>query len=473
MPTSAHAARLMEWLHTQEAALIGRILDHALRNGFTAYTSTLGEAWRMSIAGLTRSLSISLEHTPEVPELRPLEDYSLDPAAAFGVREAKLHRPRGVPLSMFIALFQYYRQSYLEVLAETRWPEPEGAWAALYLTRFFDRVELGFLTEWNVCGQDSQLQDLQALNRKVTNEKNRFLTIFESLGVPVILLDASGRVDLMNFAASQLLRGEGLPGGFYYDPERHKEPLGVFDREIAQFCNACEAQSSFEAELLVDGQKRRVFVVRFRRMLDVSLKFVGISMILTDVTELKRSQQRLAELALELQVANVKLEELARLDPLTGVFNRRVLMSRMTAEVDRCQRHATPLSLAILDLDHFKEINDTHGHLVGDQVLVAVSKVLLAGVRSTDCVARFGGEEFCILLSHSDSEGGQICTERLRHQIEKLAFQGKDDGRFGITCSIGLSVLSESIPDLSTLLGRADAALYQAKVRGRNQVCLD
>jgi len=472
MPTSAHATRLMEWLHTKEDALIARILDHALRNGFTAYTSTLGEAWRMSIAGLTRSLSISLENTPEVPELRPLEDYSLDPAAAFGIREAKLHRPRGVPLSMFIALFQYYRQSYLEVLAETRWPAPEGAWAALYLTRFFDRVELGFLSEWNVCEQDGQLQSLQAVNRKVTNEKNRFLTIFESLGVPVILLDASGRVELMNFAASQLLRGEGLPGGCYYAPEQPKEPLGVFEREIAQFCNSCAAHSSFEAELL-DGQLLRVFVVSLRRLLDVSLKFVGISMILNDVTELKRSQQELAGLALDLQVANVKLEELARLDPLTGVLNRRALMSRMTAEVDRCKRYASPLSLAILDLDHFKEINDTHGHLMGDQVLVEVSQCLSAVLRRTDCVARFGGEEFCILLPHSDSVGGLTCAERLCNQIEKLSFQGSDEGMFGITCSIGLCALSESIPDLSTLLGRADHALYQAKALGRNQVCLD
>jgi diguanylate cyclase (GGDEF)-like protein len=169
---------------------------------------------------------------------------------------------------------------------------------------------------------------------------------------------------------------------------------------------------------------------------------------------------------------NVRLEQLATTDPLTHLLNRRALTERLTTEMERALRYDTSVALLLIDLDHFKRVNDTHGHLVGDAVLRDVSDVLLAGVRSSDMVGRYGGEEFLIVLPETDDDGATAFAERLRERIDEHGFRPwEDDRALRMTASIGVATFPAArIESVEDLFARADAALYRAKADGRNRV---
>ena len=168
---------------------------------------------------------------------------------------------------------------------------------------------------------------------------------------------------------------------------------------------------------------------------------------------------------------NRRLELLAHTDPLTKTLNRRALSERLGAEMERVRRYDTTLSLLLIDLDHFKQINDTHGHLAGDDVLVEIAAVLQRVVRAVDVVARYGGEEFVIVLPETGGPGAEAFAERLRELIEGHSFVASRGRPIRLTTSIGVSVFPgfgvESVEDL---LANADQALYRAKTEGRNRV---
>jgi two-component system cell cycle response regulator len=168
---------------------------------------------------------------------------------------------------------------------------------------------------------------------------------------------------------------------------------------------------------------------------------------------------------------NRRLEALATTDPLTRVLNRRALLDRLTAEVDRARRFGSALSLLLLDVDHFKEINDTAGHLAGDSVLRQLGALLEDAVRKVDVVARYGGEEFVAILPETASEGGVIFAERLRERIAEQAFDVGAEQPVHLTVSIGIATFPHPrVASTEDLFARADEALYRAKSDGRNQV---
>ena len=173
----------------------------------------------------------------------------------------------------------------------------------------------------------------------------------------------------------------------------------------------------------------------------------------------------------ELKTAETKLVEMATQDFLTGLLNRRETFHRLDEELQRSRRLATPFSVLLLDLDHFKQVNDVHGHSAGDLVLQAVAAALRQGVRPYDLCCRYGGEEFLVILPETALEAAAGIAERLRHDIEnlKIAVTKKTDLR--ITASIGAATLvgNESIDQL---IARADEAMYNAKASGRNRVSL-
>jgi two-component system cell cycle response regulator len=168
---------------------------------------------------------------------------------------------------------------------------------------------------------------------------------------------------------------------------------------------------------------------------------------------------------------NARLEVLAHTDPLTQVLNRRALTVRLSSEMERAKRYDSVITLLMLDLDHFKGINDTAGHLVGDDVLREVAALLQESIRSVDIVARYGGEEFVVVLPETAQIGAVKFAERTRERVERTAFTPVHGG-VRLTASIG--VASYPAPDVAgvdDLFARADEALYRAKAAGRNKVC--
>ncbi|MBP2295950.1 diguanylate cyclase [Azospirillum rugosum] len=181
-------------------------------------------------------------------------------------------------------------------------------------------------------------------------------------------------------------------------------------------------------------------------------------------------EARVAERTRALEDANAKLERLATVDPLTAVWNRRHFLELAGAELGRARRHGRRLSVFLLDLDHFKAVNDGYGHAAGDEVLrVAVSRAREA-LRTSDQIARFGGEEFAILLPETDLAGAHVVAERVRAAIAgaPVAVEGR---AIPITGSLGVAEWDGVEPSIEQTLRRADTALYDAKQAGRNRVC--
>ncbi len=169
---------------------------------------------------------------------------------------------------------------------------------------------------------------------------------------------------------------------------------------------------------------------------------------------------------------NARLEHLAQTDPLTQLLNRRALTERITAEMERALRYDSTLALLMIDLDHFKRVNDTYGHLVGDDVLRDVAALLSETIRGSDIVARYGGEEFLMLLPETDDAGADMFAERIRAAIEAHKFaDNRENPTLRLTTSIGIAMFPAArIESVEDLFARADAALYRAKADGRNRV---
>lgn len=189
--------------------------------------------------------------------------------------------------------------------------------------------------------------------------------------------------------------------------------------------------------------------------------------------EERKLQTELADKNVQLRSMNQKLVELAVRDELTGLYNHRFFQERMTEEFARAARYHYPLSCLVIDIDHFKQINDTHGHFVGDEILKELAIFLSSRLRQADTVARFGGEEFVVLLPYVGYEGSALLAERLRKKIMDQLFAVQPNLGLKLTVSIGLASYPEDPVDRKeTLLFYADKALYRAKGSGRNRVYL-
>lgn len=178
-----------------------------------------------------------------------------------------------------------------------------------------------------------------------------------------------------------------------------------------------------------------------------------------------------AQLLENTRAENTRLEVLAHTDPLTQALNRRALTVRLVSEMDRARRYDAALSMLMVDLDHFKKINDSQGHLVGDDVLREIAMLLQESVRSVDFVARYGGEEFVVVLPETPQAGAAKFAERMRERIAATKFVPAHGGVL-LTASIGVAAYpSSEVHTVDDLFARADEALYRAKAEGRNRVC--
>jgi two-component system cell cycle response regulator len=173
------------------------------------------------------------------------------------------------------------------------------------------------------------------------------------------------------------------------------------------------------------------------------------------------------------QADNLRLEALARTEPLTQLLNRPPQLTQLGTEVERTRRYNAPLSILMIDVDEFKDVNDTYGHLAGDQVLVEVALILARTARSVDSVARYGGDEFVIAVPETGEAGAIAFAERLRDKIQAHPFDIGKGEPVHLTVSIGVADFPEpKVETAEDLLDCADRALYRAKAGGRNLVCV-
>jgi two-component system, cell cycle response regulator len=184
-----------------------------------------------------------------------------------------------------------------------------------------------------------------------------------------------------------------------------------------------------------------------------------------------RTQLRIKDLNDQLRVANDRLKELADTDDLTGLYNMRSLYQKLDQELERARRFDRQVCVVMIDMDRFKSVNDGHDHLFGSYVLAEVGKMIREGLRSIDIGARYGGDEFLIVLTETTKEGAFQYCDRLREQIAARAFtNGKDQIRLTASLGFAITPAGDSTTDARSLVRSADVALYESKRAGRNRV---
>lgn len=293
---------------------------------------------------------------------------------------------------------------------------------------------------------------------RAAEERTRL--ILESAGEGIYGLEPDGRASFVNPAAARMLgySPEELVGELMHPLVHHSYPDATpYPQEncpmYAAFTDGKARVVTDEVLWRKDGSSFPVEYTSTPTRKDGQL--VGAVVVFRDITERKRVE--------------AELQRLAATDPLTGLANRRHFMSTAEAETARARRYDNPLSVIIADLDHFKKINDRHGHAKGDEALVEIAKRCLEGVRMSDVFARFGGEEFAALLPMTTLPQAELLANRLRLMIEQLEIE-TDEGPMSLTVSFGVAQFSPKDGSIENTLNRADKALYAAKTAGRNRV---
>jgi diguanylate cyclase (GGDEF)-like protein/PAS domain S-box-containing protein len=285
--------------------------------------------------------------------------------------------------------------------------------------------------------------------------------VIEGMNESVVVLDQRGRVLDLNAAAQRALALSSA------EAVGHPLPRAL---EAARPAGSAPGRPAAPWEVVLDGG-RRTYQVSSSPLSRGSTP-LGEVLVLHDTTARKQTEAALLRAKEELQGANQQLALLANTDALTGLNNRRLFLHRLAEEAARARRHHQPLSVLMLDLDYFKRINDTFGHGVGDQVLVAAAGAIGAVKRETDISGRIGGEEFGLILPATDLEGARVMAERLRSSIGTQRHLTDDGSEFAVTASLGVASFASGVRDERELLSLADAALYYAKELGRDRVCV-
>lgn len=323
----------------------------------------------------------------------------------------------------------------LEIRGE---PLPGGGWVAIY-TDISDRKR-----------NEENLRRVKDMMSAAINFSPTFIWETDAEGNYSYL---QGVEHILGFTESELL---GLP-------RCHT----LCDAEHCTTCDVARCMAARESidRVVVESKSKAGSVVWLstsaQQVVDHEGRYQGYRGVDVDITEITQARQALEQLALH--------------DPLTGLANRRKFQDRFQLEHLRQARSGQPLTVLLLDIDHFKQVNDGWGHIVGDTCLKKVAEVLLGNLRSIDLVARFGGEEFMVLLAETSAETGRLVAEKLRRALESQSIETglATQPVLQLTASFGVSVVlpSETIA-LEAVIERADRALYAAKCGGRNRVCL-
>lgn len=342
----------------------------------------------------------------------------------------------------------------------------------------------------------SSMIRLRRLEEASRNNAEKYKAIVENSPVHIIVLDRQFRMIEMNAAFRKSFSHVRENDNWFdacfdvqlLNPENHPVMLALGSGHKQDGVTDC----------IIQG-KRRFLQVHATPLKDVAGEVSSIIVVIIDVTEqhtleqdlrkqierhnraihhqdllsdhLMTVQRELKEKNAQLEEARRQLELLSITDPLTSLYNRRHFDEVLQSEAMRCRRYKHPLSLCIMDIDHFKLINDEYGHTTGDIVLKELGRMLQNHLRETDTIARYGGEEFAAILPETDSETAQMIADRLRRTVALHSFE-THAGSLHITISMGIKSVSQCQIDTLELIDQADAALYEAKRAGRNRVHL-
>lgn len=307
---------LVALLQKNESRLMTRILHYAIAYGYSQYTSTLTEAWRLSISGLTGAIARYVASNPvDAPVIDVHSNYKDDAIAGFGVIEAQRHRSRGIDLGMFLGLFKYYRDAYLDLIRDEITSGELAECYSKYLLRCFDRFELAFCIEWATKSEDAKLTELQTTNICLANEKNKYLTLFESFWNPIVVLNSANEIDNINMAGIQLLEQTSTTGYFHYNDEsasglldeksintrncKNKHVLDVFpclEKSLPAFDTYNATYNTFVTKIFnSSNEKEDDYSVTIFPMRDLSKKFTGKIIFFENITDKILVEKQLRE----------------------------------------------------------------------------------------------------------------------------------------------------------------------------------
>lgn len=302
------------------------------------------------------------------------------------------------------------------------------------------------------------ITEKKALERKLLLSRERFEAVVEATYDGIVTIDESQTIKLMNASARRIFGvGEAPMEGvslLRFMPQRFNDK---HRDHVKDFRDSTISARPMQSRRAVLG--RRADGTEFPVEITIAKIAVGhnieMTAVIRDVSEREQLMKELSEAAIR--------------DPMTGLFNRRHAMRVMGEELTRSKRFDHAFTVAILDIDDFKRVNDQYGHSCGDQVLIEVSRAMTGMLRETDMLCRWGGEEFLALLPETSSEDAVTWAERARLAVEQTRVRSADGREVKVTISIGLATMRRDTT-LDVLIDLADKALYQSKTLGRNRV---
>lgn len=308
-------------------------------------------------------------------------------------------------------------------------------------------------------GTHTDITERKQIEAVISESSLRFNRILDNLFAYVALLDTNGVVQEVNKAPLDRAgyRREDVIGGYFYDAPWWNYNDQVREQLIAAIDAAKQGKSSRYDVVAKMGDDFVPLDFLIAPVYDDSGKIIGLLPTAVDITERKHLEE--------------ELQRQAHLDYLTGLPNRRNFMERGEVELSRTQRYDNSLSILMLDIDHFKNINDTYGHQSGDVVLKSVAMTFQKVLRSVDIIGRLGGEEFAVILPETGIERATEVAERLREIISADEVALPEGNKIRFTVSIGITALVDKVSNINMLLNEADKALYKAKQSGRNRIC--
>jgi len=303
--------------------------------------------------------------------------------------------------------------------------------------------------------------ELEEMNINLQQSERKYRTIFEESKDMIFIAALDSKIEDVSPACEEILgyTKDELLQMRLSEVILHQEDSSRFQNAIIQKGVVRNLESDLQRK---DGKIINTLVSATPR-LDEKGNIIGVQGSVRDITDRKQAEVE--------RMRALELEQIAITDALTKIYNRRFFHENAQKEISRAIRSDTPLSIILFDIDYFKNINDTYGHLVGDQVLINLSNLIQQNIRSIDLFARFGGEEFVILMPDTNSESARESAERLRRLVAEKPVATAENNEISLTISMGVACWNGDAPlEYLTIIHQADQALYQAKEAGRDCV---